>query len=147
LTSIPRRKTPIKPDERFGSLVAVKPLGDSYWRARCDSGHESRLLPYQLRNKQCPKCQEEQRANARPKISEKRLKEIAGVELRRRLGACRRLGVDPGPELTLKRVMDDLREDPDLFNELWEPLPKYDPAMSYIGVYGAPILCRAESEG
>jgi hypothetical protein len=67
--------------------------------------------------------------------------------LRRRLNACRRLGVDPGPELTLKRVMDDLREDPDLFDELWEPLPKYDPAMSYIGVYGAPILCRAESEG
>jgi hypothetical protein len=81
------------------------------------------------------------------KNQRKAAKEIAGVELRRRLNACRRLGVDPGPELTLKRVMDDLREDPDLFDELWEPLPKYDPAMSYIGVYGAPILCRAESEG
>jgi hypothetical protein len=71
------------------------------------------------------------------RLNQKQLETLARAELRKRLEVCRRLGVTPDG-LSLESVTRELKEMPQLADELWQALPEYEPTMSYEHIYGTP---------
>lgn len=75
-------------------------------------------------------------------FTDDQLKALAQAEYARRMAVCERLGC-PAGDLSFDSVLHDLTAMPGLAEELWQPLPEYEPAMSYRATYGAP---RSEGE-
>ncbi len=107
------------------------------WRyhVTCAAGHKMTLSPTEIRAGVCMACV----GGDIPKIAPDRLRVIALAELERRVRACLNAGVDPASSgITLEGLEHELRQDPDMVDELWAKPDRYEPVQSY-GVYQSPL--------